>query len=79
MTIVTSIFGFFYAYFKSWRLSLVLTGFLPVMMTAGVFMMKAMKFKAQISKISYEGASGIAEQVIFFIFSLLVPLKLLKV
>jgi ABC-type multidrug transport system fused ATPase/permease subunit len=60
MTVVTSIFGFFYAYFKCWRMSLILTGFLPVMMVAGIVMMKAMQFKAQISKISYEKASGVA-------------------
>jgi ABC-type multidrug transport system fused ATPase/permease subunit len=60
MTIVTSIFGFFYAYIKCWRMSLILTGFLPIMMVAGIFMMKAMQFKAQISKVSYEGASGVA-------------------
>jgi len=59
-TTVTSIYGFFYAYFKCWRLSLILTGFLPLMMIAGVLMMKAMQMKAEISKVSYEGASGIA-------------------
>lgn len=63
MTVVTSIFGFFYAYFKCWRLSLILTGFLPLMMFAGILMMKSMQIKAQINKISYEGAAGIAEQV----------------
>lgn len=64
MAIITSIFGFFYAFIKCWRMSLILTGFLPVMMVAGMCMMKAMQFKAEISKVSYEGASGVAEQVI---------------
>jgi hydrogenase maturation factor len=66
-TMVTSSFGFFYAYFKCWQLSLVLTGFLPLMMIMGVVMMKSMQGKAQISKISYEGASGIAEQVLLLV------------
>ena len=52
-TLVTSIFGFFYAYFKCWQLSLVLTGFLPLMMIAGVLMMKAMTMKASLAKASY--------------------------
>ena len=65
-TLVTSIFGFFYAFFKCWQLSLVLTGFLPLMMVAGVLMMKAMTMKASLAKVSYEDASGIAEQVLFF-------------
>ena len=68
-TIVTSIFGFFYAYFKCWQLSLVLTGLLPFMLVAGILMMKAMTMKASIAKVSYEGASGIAEQVGFIINS----------
>lgn len=63
-TIITSIFGFFYAYFKCWQLSLVLTGFLPLMMIAGVLLMKGIEMKTSISKISYEGASGVAEQVL---------------
>ncbi len=62
-TTITSIFGFFYAYFKCWQLSLVLTGFLPMILFAGVLLMKSLQLKAQISKVSYEGASGIAEQV----------------
>lgn len=33
------------------------------MMFAGILMMKSMQIKAQINKISYEGAAGIAEQV----------------
>jgi hypothetical protein len=45
-TLITSLFGFFYAYFKCWQLSLVLTGFLPLILMAGVLLMKAMQFKA---------------------------------
>lgn len=59
-TLITSIFGFFYAFFKCWQLSAVLTAFLPLMLVAGVLMMKSMQMKAQISKVSYEDASGIA-------------------
>jgi len=59
-TTVTSLFGFIYAYFKCWQLSLILTGFLPLLLIAGVSLMKAMQLKAQISKVSYEGASGVA-------------------
>lgn len=66
-TIVTSVFGFFYAYFKCWQLSIVLTAMLPLVALAGILLMKAMTFKASISKVSYEDASGIAEQVVFFI------------
>lgn len=57
---VATVYGFFYAYFKCWRLSLALTGFLPLMMVAGLLMMKGMQIKAQLSKISYESAAGIA-------------------
>lgn len=52
-TIVMSVFGFFYAYFKCWQLSLVLTAVLPLMMVAGVFLMKALTAVAQKSKVSY--------------------------
>lgn len=65
-TTITSIFGFFYAYFKCWQLSLVLTAFLPLLMFAGVLLMKSMQLKAELGKISYEGASGVAEQVSLF-------------
>ena len=41
-TLVTSIFGLFYAFFKCWQLSLILTAFLPLMLIAGVLMMKGM-------------------------------------
>jgi hypothetical protein len=45
-TLVTSIFGLFYAFFKCWQLSLILTAFLPLMLIAGVLMMKGMQMKA---------------------------------
>ena len=57
---MTSGFGFFYAYFKCWQLSLVLTGFLPLLLIAGVLMMKAMTLNAEKSKVSYENAAGVA-------------------
>lgn len=38
------------------------------MLIAGVLMMKAMQMKAQLSKISYEDASGVAEQVNHLIY-----------
>ena len=78
MTTITSVFGFFYAYFKCWQLSLILTGFLPLLMISGVLLMKSMQLKAQLGKISYEGASGIAEQVIFFLYRLYLQLEQLK-
>lgn len=43
---VVSIFGLFYAYIKCWQLSLILTAFLPLMLIAGVLMMKAMTMNA---------------------------------
>ena len=64
-TMVTSLFGFFYAYFKCWQLSLALTLFLPLLIFAGTLLMKAMTMKASIAKISYADAAGIAEQVGF--------------
>lgn len=64
-TIVTSVYGFFYAFFNNWKFSLVLTSFMPLMMLAGILMVKGIQMKTSISKISYEGASGIAEQVLF--------------
>ena len=51
--LVTSTFGFFYAYFKCWQLSLVLTGLLPLLLFAGVLMMKAMTMNAEKRKVSY--------------------------
>lgn len=45
-TLVTSTFGFFYAYFKCWQLSLVLTALLPLLLFAGVLMMKSMTMNA---------------------------------
>ena len=60
---VTTIFGFFYAFFKCWRLSVMLLAFLPLLMIAGFLMMKGMTLKAQMSKVSFENASAIAEQV----------------
>lgn len=71
-------FGFFYAFFKCWELSLILTAFLPLMLLAGVLMMKAMQMKAQISKISYEDASGIAEQVFFNLIQALSSIRTVK-
>jgi ATP-binding cassette subfamily B (MDR/TAP) protein 1 len=65
-TMTTSLFGFFYAFFKCWELSLVLTGVLPFMMVAGVLMMKSMTNMAVVSKTSYEEAAGRAEQVFFY-------------
>ena len=63
-----SLFGFVYAYFKCWQLSLVLTGVVPFMMIAGVLMMKALANAAVISKTSYETAAARAEQVFSLIF-----------
>ena len=65
-TTVTTIFGFFYAYFKCWRLSLILTALLPFMMLGGVLMMKGMTLSHLKGKVSFENAAGIAEQVSIF-------------
>lgn len=62
LTVVMSIFGFFYAYFKCWQLSLVLTGLLPLMLIAGAMMMKGLTLLGLKNKVSYEEASGKAEQ-----------------
>lgn len=70
-TITTSLFGFFYAYIKCWELSLVLTGVLPLMMIAGVLLMKSMANMSLVSKTSYEDAAGRAEQVHLTLFRLL--------
>lgn len=48
------------------------------MLLAGVLMMKAMQMKAQISKISYEDASGIAEQVFFNLIQALSSIRTVK-
>jgi len=40
---VMSTLGFFLAYFKNWRLSLVLSATLPLLMMAGFAVMKAMQ------------------------------------
>lgn len=50
---VTTIFGFFYAFFKCWRLSVMLLAALPLLMVAGVLMMKGMTLKATMSKVSF--------------------------
>lgn len=57
---VTSIYGFIYAYFKCWQLSLILTATLPLLVAGGVLMMKALQFMAQKNKISYEHAGSVA-------------------
>lgn len=72
---VTTIFGFFYAFFKCWRLSVMLLASLPLLMIAGVLMMKGMTLKATMSKVSFENASGIAEQVDIILFRHLEELK----
>jgi ATP-binding cassette subfamily B (MDR/TAP) protein 1 len=40
---VMSILGFFLAYYRNWRLSLVLSATLPLLMLAGFLVMKAMQ------------------------------------
>ncbi len=52
-TIVASIFGLFYAFIKCWRLSLILTALLPLMIIGGVLMMKGMQLSALKGKASY--------------------------
>lgn len=53
-TIVTSVFGFIYAYFRCWQLSLVLTGTLPLLMIAGILLMKALTLRSFRGKAAYE-------------------------
>ena len=52
-TMITTVFGFFYAFFKCWRLSLILTALLPLLMLGGVLMMKGMTMSHMKSKASY--------------------------
>jgi len=53
-----STFGFFYAFIKCWKLSLVLTGALPFILIAGILAIKSFTLSAQKSKASYEKASS---------------------
>ena len=50
---VTTVFGFFYAFFKCWELSLVLTGVLPLLIVSGFLMMKSMMMSAMKNKVAY--------------------------
>jgi hypothetical protein len=52
-TTTTSLFGFVYAYIKCWQLSLALTCALPLLVIAGVLLMKSLSNAALISKTSY--------------------------
>jgi ATP-binding cassette subfamily B (MDR/TAP) protein 1 len=54
----TSTFGFGFAYYRCWELSLVLTAMLPLLILAGALFMKALALSAQKGKISFEEAAG---------------------
>ena len=52
-TMIATVFGFFYAFFKCWRLSVILTALLPLRIVAGALMMEGMQLSALRSKVSY--------------------------
>lgn len=59
-----SIFGFFLAYFRNWRLSLVLSATLPLLMLAGFLVMKSMQKLGEKNTKTYSDAGASAEQAI---------------
>lgn len=63
-SITLSVFGFIFSFVKCWKMSLYLSLYLPFMLIAGYSMIKSLGLKAQTSKVSYENAGSIAENVI---------------
>jgi ATP-binding cassette subfamily B (MDR/TAP) protein 1 len=61
---VMSTLGFFLAYYRSWRLSLVLSGTLPLLMLSGFCIMKAMQKFGEKNTTIYSKAGALAEQAI---------------
>lgn len=59
-----STLGFFLAYFRNWRLSLVLSATLPLLMLAGFLVMKAMTKVGEKNTKTYSKAGAVAEQAI---------------
>lgn len=57
-----STLGFFLAYFRNWRLSLVLSATLPLLMMAGFLVMKAMTKVGEKNTKTYSAAGAVAEQ-----------------
>lgn len=55
-----STLGFFLAYFRDWRLSLVITAIFPLIMIAGGLMMKAVQASAEKNTKTYSDAGAIA-------------------
>lgn len=62
--IVMSTLGFFLAYFRNWRLSLVLSATLPLLMIAGFLVMKSMQKLGEKNTKTYSEAGASAEQAI---------------
>lgn len=63
-TTITGIGGMFFAFFKCWQLSLMLTATLPAMLLGGMFFMKALIMYSQREKTSYEMAASRTEQAL---------------
>lgn len=61
---VMSTLGFFLAYFRNWRLSLVLSATLPLLMLAGFLVMKSMQKLGEKNNKTYSDAGASAEQAI---------------
>lgn len=59
-----STLGFFLAYFRNWRLSLVLSATLPLLMIAGFLVMKSMQKLGEKNNKTYSDAGASAEQAI---------------
>ncbi|KAI8823977.1 P-loop containing nucleoside triphosphate hydrolase protein [Fimicolochytrium jonesii] len=61
---VTFLSGFVIAYFKSWRLALVLTACLPLIMGAAGLMARALNESSASGNTAYAAAGGVAQQVL---------------
>lgn len=66
--IFTSSFGVIFAFVHCWELSLFLVGVLPVVIFSGYLLIRSYGLLAKVNSISYEKASGIAEQVFTVLF-----------
>ena len=61
---VTSVLGFFLAYYRNWQLSLVISAILPALMLAGFLVMKSMQIMTDKNTKTYAQAGAVAEQAI---------------
>ncbi|KAI8915518.1 P-loop containing nucleoside triphosphate hydrolase protein [Powellomyces hirtus] len=62
--VCTFISGFVIAYIKGWRLALVLTGCLPLLVGAAIIMTQALAAGSKSGNTAYAAAGGVAQQVL---------------